>query len=92
MRQKSLKNRRGEEQHSFLNVFIISNVPRLARVRCSPFVATSKLSFVEKINPKYLYEFTTSKNPLLFDRQMASLSKDHHFSLTQIYIQVSLCV
>ena len=58
---KSLKNRLGREQPSFLNVFIISNVPRLGRVRCSPFVATSKLSFVEKINPQYLYEFTTSK-------------------------------
>ena len=58
---KSLKNRLGGEQPSFLNVFIISDVPRLARVRCSPFVATSKLSFVEKINPQYLHEFTTSK-------------------------------
>ena len=59
VRQKVIyKKRLVEEQPSFLNVFIISNVPRCARVRCSPFVATSN---VEKTNTKYLYEFTTSK-------------------------------
>ena len=49
---KSLNKSPGEKRFNLLRVFRISIVPRFARVKCSPSVATLKLRRVEKVSPR----------------------------------------
>ena len=49
---KSMKKSPGEKQFNLLRIFRISIVPRFARVKCSPSVATLKLTRVERVSPR----------------------------------------